>query len=144
VTIEPPLTFISIIDSTLEIQPSKVYHVGDFSVLVVLTNFQNAFTKYPFDFKVRSPPVFLEKVTKQLNMIANNIFKYKMPVNRNKEEYVTHKTALPRFIKFTFPEYVFNPTNISDLGFFTIKGKLWNEFGSTNFSFIVNATNQPP
>ena len=81
--------------------------------------------------------MFFGKVTNKLNIIANNIFKYQLPVSGNNDEYVTHETALPQFIEFTFPEYVFNSTRISDLGVFTIKGKLWNAFGSTGFSFIV-------
>ncbi len=64
-----------------------------------------------------------------------------MPVSGNNDEYVTHETVLPRFMKFTYPEYDFNPTKISDLGFFKIKGKLCNNFGSTGFSFFVNVTN---
>ncbi len=96
------------------------------------------------DFKVRSHPVFLEKVTKKLDIIANNKFKYQIPVSGNNDEYITHETVLPRFMKFKYPEYDFNPTRISDLGFFTIKGKLWNGFGSTGFLFFVNATNQAP
>ncbi len=118
-----------------------MFHVGDFRIFIVLTDPQNAFSKYTLDFKVRSRPVFLEKVTKKLDIIANNIFKYQMPVSGNNDEYVTHETVLPRFINFTFPEYDFNPTEISDLGFFTIKGKIWNDFGSTGFSFFVNVTN---
>ncbi len=121
-----------------------MYHFGDFNIFIVLTDTQNAFSIYSLDFKVRSPPVFLGKVAKKLNIIANNIFKYQMPVSGNNDEYVTHETALPRFIKFTFPEYDFNPTKINDLGFFTIKGKLWNNFGSIDFSFTVHSTNQAP
>ncbi len=121
-----------------------MFHVGDFRIFIVLTDHYNAFSKYTLDFKVRSSPVFLGKVAKKLNIIANNKFKYQMPVSGNNDEYVTHETALPRFIKFTFPEYEFNPSEISDLGFFTIKGKVWNDFGSIDFSFIVHSTNQAP
>ncbi len=118
-----------------------MFHVGDFNICIVLTDPYNAFNKYPLDFKVRSPPVFLGKVTKKLDIIPNNKFKYRMPVSGNKDDYITHETVFPRFMKFTYPEYDFNPTEISDLGFFTIKGKLWNDFGSTGFSFFVNVTN---
>jgi hypothetical protein len=84
----------------------------------------------------------VEKLLKKLDIIANNQFKYKLPVSGSNDEFVTHYTTLPSFIKFTFPEYVFTPFKISDLGYFTIKGKLYNDFGSTNFSFTVNLTNQ--
>ena len=67
-----------------------MFHVGDFSIFIVLTDSQNAFTKYPLGFNVRSPPVFLGKVAKQLNIMANNIFKYQLPVSGNNDEYVSH------------------------------------------------------
>jgi hypothetical protein len=83
----------------------------------------------------------MEKLAKKLEIIANNQFKYQLPVSGNNDEFVTHYSTLPSFIKFTFPEYVFNPFIISDLGYFTIKGKLCNQFASTNFSFNINVTN---
>ncbi len=116
VTIEPPIKFISIVDSTLVIQPKKIYHVGDFSVSIVLTDSQNAFTPYSFEFKVKSPPRFVDKLVKKLDIIANNQFKYQLPVSGSNDEFVTHYTTLPSFIKFTFPEYFFTPFKISDLG----------------------------
>jgi hypothetical protein len=90
---------------------------------------------------VKSPPKFVEKLAKKMDIIASNQFKYQLPISGNKEEYVTHDTTLPSFIGFTFPEYAFSPFNISDLGYFTIKGKLCNQHASTNFSFNINVTN---
>jgi hypothetical protein len=90
---------------------------------------------------VKSPPKFAEKLAKKLDIIANNQFKYQLPVSGSNDEFVTHDTTLPSFIRFIFPEYIFSPFKISDLGFFTIKGKLCNEYASTNFSFIINVTN---
>jgi hypothetical protein len=72
----------------------------------------------------------VEKLVKKLDIIANNQFNYQLPVSGSIDEFVTHDTTLPSFIKFTFPEYVFSPFKISDLGLFTIKGKLCNQYAS--------------
>jgi hypothetical protein len=49
-----------------------LYHIGDFSAFIVLTDFKNAITKNIFDFKVKSPPKFVDKVAKKLDIIASN------------------------------------------------------------------------
>ena len=135
--------FISIIDSTLVFHPTSVLNVGDYSIFVVLTDAQNIFNKYSFDFKVRSLPMFVGKLPKKVEIISKQ-FKYQLPVSGNNDEYITHDAILPSFIDFSFPEYVFSPNKISDFGIFIIKGKLCNKYGSTIFSFNVNSTNQPP
>ena len=61
-----------------------------------------------------------------------------------KEEYVTHDNTLPKFAIFDSPDYTFQPNRLSDLGIYTIKGKLWNKFTYTNFTFKINVTNEPP
>ena len=142
-TIEPILTFISVIGTTLVFQPKKVLNVGDYCVFIILIDPLNAFTKYSFDFKVRSLPMFVGKLPKKVEIISKQ-FKYQLPVSGNNDEYITHDAILPSFIDFSFPEYVFSPIKISDFGIFIIKGKLCNKYGSTIFSFNVNSTNQPP
>jgi len=125
VTIKPFVTFISITDmKSLKFHPTSVLNVGDYSIVMILTDPLNAFNQYSFDFKVRSPPYFAGKLEKKLNIFANNEFKYPLPVSGNSDEHVTHDATLPSFVKLTFPEYVLTPTKISDLGFFIIKGKL--------------------
>jgi hypothetical protein len=58
--------------------------------------------------------------------MANNEMLYSLPVSGSPGEYVTHDPSLPNFANFIHPDYIFNPSKISDLGFSTIKGKLWN------------------
>jgi hypothetical protein len=107
VTIEPFIPYISIIGTSLVFKPTSVLNVGDFSIFIVLTDSQNAITKNSFNFKVRSRPYFVEKLTKMLNIIVNNQMKYLLPISGNIDEFVTHDSTLPNFIKFTFPEYFF-------------------------------------
>jgi hypothetical protein len=65
-------------------------------------------------------------------------------VSGNINERVEHDQTLPSFVSFTFPDYIFNPSKIEDLGIFLIKGKLWNQYASTEFFFKVNVTNSAP
>jgi hypothetical protein len=124
VTIEPFVTFISITETSLKFQPTSVLNIGDYSIFIKLTDPLKAFSQYSLDFKVRSPPYFAGKLAEKLDIIANNEFKYQLPVSGNRDEYVAHDSTLASFIQFTFPEYIFNASKISDLGFITIKGKL--------------------
>ena len=123
-----------------------MYNVGDYNIHIVLTDPLNALNKYPFEFKVRSPPVFARQLVKKLDIIASNQFIYQMPVPGNNIDdlYVIHDSTLPSFIQFTFPNYIFNPNKVSDLGIFTVMGKLCHQYASTKFYFFVNVTNEPP
>jgi hypothetical protein len=47
-------------------------------------------------------------------------------------------------VTFSYPDYTFNPLSQSDLGIWTIKGKLWNQYTSVNFTFKLNVTNEAP
>ncbi len=86
------------IETSLKFQPTSVLNVGDFSILIKLTDPSNAFSQYSFDFKVRSPPYFAGKLAKKLDIIANNQFKYQLPISGNSDEYVTHDSTLASFI----------------------------------------------
>lgn len=66
---------------------------------------------------------------------------YTLPVEDTK--YVA-RHEYPRFVKFDYPVYFFIPLHPSDIGVFTIKGELWNDFAHTPFFFKVNVTNQAP
>ena len=77
-------------------------------------------------------------------MASNQAF-YTLPIILGmKDEYVTHDTTLPQFAIFDSPDYIFQPNRLSDLGIYTVKGRLWNKYTYTNFTFKINVTNEPP
>jgi hypothetical protein len=60
--------------------------------------------------------------------------------------FVIHPSSpgLPSFVKFNYPQYIFYPEKLSDIGIFTIKGELCNDYLKVQFSFKINVTNQAP
>lgn len=77
--------------------------------------------------------------------MVNKIANYTLPVIEGiKGEYIIHNPALPRFTTFKFPLYIFKPMILTDLGIFTIKGQLWNNYTCTSFQFKLNVTNMAP
>ncbi len=58
--------------------------------------------------------------------------------------YVNHTKKLPIFAIFIFPTYNFSPKTEKDLGIFEIKGKLYNKYGSLNYSFIIDVITPVP
>jgi len=84
-------------------------------------------------------------VLKQIELFASNEAYYSLPVMTGiADEYVVHDSSLPRFAKFSFPDYTFMPNRLSDLGVYTIKGQLWNSYTYINFQFRLNVTNEAP
>jgi len=77
-------------------------------------------------------------------MTSNEAF-YSLPVMTGMaEEYVVHKSPLPRFAVFSYPDYKFMPKRLSDLGVYLIKGQLWNAYTYIGFQFRLNVTNKAP
>jgi hypothetical protein len=66
--------------------------------------------------------------------MASNEANYTLPVMAGiAGEYVVHESPLPRFTVFIYPDYKFMPNRLSDLGFYIIKGQLWNAFTYLSF-----------
>lgn len=90
-------------------------------------------------------PKFFKSVEKQINLMVNKIANYTLPVFEGiKGQYVIHNPALPSFTSFKYPLYIFKPKVLIDLGIFTIKGQLWNNYTYTSFQFKLNVTNLAP
>jgi hypothetical protein len=71
----------------------------------------------------------------------NKVYNYSLPIKIITEDLnVNHTNKLPVFAIFIFPTYNFSPKTGEDLGIFEIKGKLYNKYGSLDFSFIVDVT----
>jgi hypothetical protein len=87
----------------------------------------------------------VDAIVKQIDLMASTEAYYSLPVMEGIQgEYVTHESSLPRFVTFDFPNYKFLPNRISDLGLYIIKGKLWNQYTYTSFTFKINVTNEAP
>jgi hypothetical protein len=72
-------------------------------------------------------------------------FNFSLPViEDDSDEKVLHPSGLPPFVKFNFPTYTFSPERPSEIGMFTIKGELWNNFTFTQFQFKISITNRAP
>jgi hypothetical protein len=77
--------------------------------------------------------------------MVSNEANYTLPVMPGMaEEYVVHESPLPRFTLFSFPDYKFLPNRFNDLGFYIIKGQLWNDYTYLSFQFRLNVTNEAP
>ncbi len=70
---------------------------------------------------IHQPPLFIDKVAKLIYLIASKEDLYRLPVKTDMQgEYVVHKSSLPRFANFNFPNYTFLPDQKSDLGVYII------------------------
>jgi hypothetical protein len=111
----------------------------------VLTDQLGLFVKSTFKFTVYEPPKFVGAIVKQIDLMASNEGYYSLPIMEGLQgEYVTHESPLPRCATFDFPNYTFLPNRVSDLGLYIIKGKLWNQYTFTSFTFKINVTNEAP
>ena len=55
--------------------------------------------------------------------MASSNFKYSLPIiEGNTGEEVVHNPSLPSFVTFKFPDYIFAPNTVNDVGITTIRG----------------------
>ena len=76
-------------------------------------------------------------------MKVGSVFELELPLIETDGIEISHK-SLPGFAIIDKLMYSFQPTIIADLGVFLIKGKLENKWGSLDFDFKVEVTNEPP
>ena len=76
-------------------------------------------------------------------MKVGSVLELELPLYETEGIDVSH-TSLPGFATTDKFQYSFQPTVIAHLGTFLIKGKLQNKWGSLDFDFKVEVTNEPP
>ena len=140
--------FITYNQTGLSINPIVISDVNVYKIKVTITDTHSS-PSYTFVLTVYNspliPPRFAIPVVKQIDIMASNKYNYTLPLIEGIQgEYATHDTTLPRFSKFINNTYSFFPDRASDMGIFIIKGKLWNYYASTRFSFKINVTNEAP
>jgi hypothetical protein len=95
--------------------------VGKSEITLICSDNMGLTGNKTFSLIVYQRPKFSSTIPNQIDLIANNLEKFNLPVIEGiSYENVSHSSGLPRFVTFNFPLYTFLPDKLTDLGIFTI------------------------
>ena len=117
--------------------------IGEYNIMVTLTDHHLGTYSEEFTLRVHRPPMFAVELKKFFSMKVGSLFEFELPLYETEDIELTH-SSLPGFAFIDLFKYTFKPTAIPHLGLFLIKGKLQNYWGSLAFDFRIEVTNEPP
>jgi hypothetical protein len=121
----------------------EVNMIGEYKIIVTLTDYHKGNYSEEFTLKVNRPPMFSVKMKRFYSMQIGSVFELELPLYETNGIDISN-SPLPDFVFFDKFLYTFKPTLITQLGIFTIKGRLENIWGSLDFDFKIEVMNKAP
>jgi hypothetical protein len=118
--------------------------IGEYDIMVTLTDHHEGTYSEKFTLRVHRPPMFAVQMKKFFTMKIGTLFNLELPLYETVGIDASHSSLPASFVKFDKFSYTFKPTKIAHLGKFLLKGRLQNKWGTLDFNFRIEVTNEPP
>jgi hypothetical protein len=130
--------------NTFAFNPMEVNMIGEYNIMVTLTDHHEGTYSEKFTLRVHRPPMFAVLMKKFYTMKVGSLFELELPLYETDGIETSHSSLPAGFVKFEKFSYTFMPTTITHLGIFLIKGRLQNKWGFLDFDFRIEVKNDPP
>jgi hypothetical protein len=109
--------------NTFTFNPMEVNMIGEYNIMVTLTDYHKGTFSEDFTLRVHRPPMFSVKMKQFYTMKVGSVLELELPLFETDGIDSSH-SPLPDFVIFDKFLYTIKPTIITHLGIFTIKGRL--------------------
>ena len=111
--------------NTFTFNPMQVEMIGEYNIMVTLTDYHKGTYSEEFTLTVHRPPMLKVQMKKFYTMKVGSELELELPLFETDGIYLSHM-SLPGFAMTENFKYTFKPTTIPHLGIFLIKGRLQN------------------
>ena len=101
-------------------------------------------TTYEVTLIVHPAPTFDTPLAKLIEIRANQISTYTLPIADMSLIRVSHQLLPSIFTQYSNGIYTFNPNRATHVGKFAVSGALESPYGRTKLEFTIIVTNKPP
>jgi hypothetical protein len=111
--------------NTFTFNPKEVEMIGEYNIMVTLTDHHMGTYSEEFTLRVHRPPMLTVQLKKLFSMKVGSLLEFELPLYETDGIDLSH-TSLPGFAIIDQFKYTFKPTTLPHLGIFQIRGKLQN------------------